>query len=39
MAQQTAAIGRKRDVDMTQGSTFKLLLQFALPLMAGNLFQ
>lgn len=39
MAQQTAVIGRKRDVDMTQGSIFKLLLQFALPLMAGNLFQ
>lgn len=39
MAQQTAAIQRKRDVDMTQGSIFKLLLHFALPLMAGNLFQ
>lgn len=39
MAQQTAAVQRKRDVDMTQGSIFKLLLQFALPLMAGNLFQ
>ena len=29
----------RRDVDMTQGSIFKLLLHFALPLLAGNLFQ
>ena len=27
------------DVDMTQGSIFKLLLDFALPLLVGNIFQ
>ena len=31
--------GRSRDVDMTQGSVFRHLLLFALPLLAGNLFQ
>ena len=29
----------RRDVDMTQGSIPRLLLQFSLPLLAGNLFQ
>ena len=29
----------RRDVDMTQGSIVKLLMHFALPLLAGNLFQ
>ena len=38
MASATAA-PRRRDVDMTQGSIFRLLLQFSLPLLAGNLFQ
>ncbi len=34
------AFGRRRtDVDMTQGSVFRHLLYFALPLLAGNLFQ
>ena len=36
---RAAAAPRRRDVDMTQGSTFRLLLQFSLPLLAGNLFQ
>ena len=38
---QTAAAPRRsrRDVDMTQGNIGKLLLQFSLPLLAGNLFQ
>ena len=40
MANQAALSRRmRRDVDMTQGSIFKLLLHFALPLLAGNLFQ
>ena len=40
MAQAAAAPRRsRRDVDMTQGSIPKLLLQFSLPLLAGNLFQ
>ena len=38
MASATAA-PRRRDVDMTQGSIFRLLLHFSLPLLAGNLFQ
>ena len=38
MASASAAPLR-RDVDMTQGSIFRLLLQFSLPLLAGNLFQ
>ena len=29
----------RRDVDMTQGSIVSLLMHFALPLLAGNLFQ
>lgn len=33
------AFGRRHDVDMTQGSVFRHLLFFALPLLAGNLFQ
>ena len=31
--------GKRREVDMTQGSVFWHLFQFALPLVAGNLFQ
>ena len=34
-----AAAGRRHDVDMTQGSVFRHLLSFTLPLLAGNLFQ
>ncbi len=30
---------RKRDMDMTQGSIWKQILVFAVPLMVGNLFQ
>ena len=29
----------RRDVDMTQGSITRHLIQFALPLLAGNVFQ
>ena len=40
MANTVAAPRRsRRDVDMTQGNISKLLLQFSLPLLAGNLFQ
>ena len=40
MAIASARSGRKRrEVDMTQGSVFWHLFQFALPLVAGNLFQ
>ena len=31
--------GNKRDVDMTQGSITRHLIMFALPLLAGNIFQ
>ena len=31
--------GRRRDVDMTQGNIVKHLITFALPLLAGNIFQ
>ena len=31
--------GIRRDVDMTEGSIFKSLVRFALPLFVGNLFQ
>ena len=31
--------GKRHDVDMTQGSVFFHLLYFALPLLAGNIFQ
>lgn len=31
--------GKRHDVDMTQGSVFLHLLYFALPLLAGNVFQ
>ena len=31
--------GRRKDVDMTQGSIFKHLLTFAVPLLIGNVFQ
>ncbi len=37
--QQKRAIGRSHDVDMTEGSIFRHLLFFALPLLAGLLFQ
>ena len=30
---------RRSDVDMTQGSIFRLILNFALPLLVGNIFQ
>ena len=34
------AISRKRgDVDMTEGSTLRHLINFAIPLLFGNLFQ
>lgn len=33
------AFGRRKDVDMTQGSIFKHLLTFAVPLLIGNIFQ
>ena len=31
--------GRRRDVDMTQGSIFRHLIMFSIPLLAGNVFQ
>lgn len=31
--------GRKRDVDMTEGSIIGHLITFALPLLVGNIFQ
>lgn len=34
-----APLARQRDVDMTQGGIFGHLLRFALPLLAGNVFQ
>ncbi len=34
-----APLGRRSDVDMTQGSIVPHLIKFALPLLAGNLFQ
>ena len=40
MAQTQALPNKKRhDVDMTQGSVFRHLLIFSLPLLAGNVFQ
>ena len=36
---QMAVRRTKRDVDMTQGNIGKLLIQFSLPLLVGNLFQ
>ncbi|MCD8056673.1 MAG: MATE family efflux transporter [Clostridiales bacterium] len=38
-AEGKAQGGRKHDIDMTEGSIVKLLIQFALPLLVGNLFQ
>lgn len=32
-------VGRRRDVDMTEGSIIRHLILFALPLLAGNVFQ
>ncbi len=31
--------GKRSDIDMTEGSIYKNLISFALPLLAGNLFQ
>jgi len=40
MEQTEKALRKKKyDVDMTQGSVFRHLLSFALPLLAGNIFQ
>lgn len=36
---KAAAGGKRRDVDMTEGSIFRHLILFALPLLAGNVFQ
>ena len=36
---KAAAGGRRRDVDMTEGNIFRHLILFALPLLAGNIFQ
>lgn len=35
----TRSIVKKRDVDMTEGSIYRHLITFALPLLLGNLFQ
>lgn len=34
-----AFLGKRKDIDMTQGSIFRQLLEFTLPLLVGNLFQ
>ena len=34
-----AIIGKRKDVNMTQGNIVRLLIMFALPLLLGNLFQ
>jgi len=39
MAVSARMSGKKYDVDMTEGSAFKHLLNFAFPLLVGNLFQ
>lgn len=39
MANLKVAAGRRKDVDMTQGSIFRHLILFSLPLLAGNIFQ
>ena len=31
--------GRQHDIDMTEGNAFRQILMFALPLLAGNIFQ
>ena len=36
---KAAAVGRRRDVDMTEGNILRHLILFALPLLAGNIFQ
>jgi len=36
---QAKRLGGRKDVDMTTGSTVKHLVMFALPLLAGNIFQ
>lgn len=36
---KAVSINRKRGTDMTEGSIFRHLLQFAVPLLVGNLFQ
>ena len=32
-------VGRRRDVDMTEGSILPHLIKFAIPLLIGNIFQ
>ena len=39
MSTKVIRSGRQHDVDMTEGSVFRHLLLFSLPLLAGNLFQ
>lgn len=36
---KAASAGKRQDVDMTEGSIFRHLLIFALPLLLGNIFQ
>lgn len=38
-AMSAISIGKKKEVDMTQGNIFSLLLAFSVPLLLGNLFQ
>ena len=38
-AVKRSVFGRRKDVDMTQGSIFKHLFTFAVPLLIGNIFQ
>ena len=39
MASVKTLSGRRRDVDMTEGSIVRHLITFAIPLLAGNIFQ
>ena len=39
IAQKCLPIRKKRDVDMTEGNITRHIISFALPLLAGNLFQ
>ena len=39
MERERPTRGRTLEVDMTQGSAFRHLLTFALPLLVGNIFQ
>ena len=36
---QRRALRGRSDADMTQGTIWKLLMQFAIPMMVGQLFQ